>query len=83
MYEKDKIFLAWIISSDLSLLLARVVRNNIKPCRKRATFNGRICKSPRISLCKDPGIRGNRGENKRELVKKYMEDAGSWIAGDR
>lgn len=36
MYEKDKIFLAWIISSDLSLLLARLVRNNISLAAKGA-----------------------------------------------
>lgn len=38
MYEKDKIFLAWIISSDLSLLLARLVRNNISLAEKEQTF---------------------------------------------
>lgn len=28
-------------------------------------------------------MRGNRRENTRELVKKCMEGAGSWVAGDR
>lgn len=38
MHEKDKIFLAWIISSDLSLLLARRVRNNISLAEKEQPF---------------------------------------------
>lgn len=38
MYGKDKAFLAWIISSDLSLLLASLMRNNISFAEKEQPF---------------------------------------------
>lgn len=69
MYEKDKIFLAWIISSDLNLLLARLVRNNISLAGKEQPFKEGSVRVQGFHYA-DTLAKGKRGEKIYELVKK-------------